>query len=160
MKKEREQKLKRELHLEAPWTIKVPTPVPNKNYWRHGLDITFVVIGNKGALSLTIYSQQRALKDEENSLLIGHKSMQTGLFFHYKHKKDSGEYSYKHDSCSWLKGKPCYCEDWGISGWDYIWENFIDNDEPTGKTEDVIFDELEKIYRENISKLKTKEDGK
>ena len=141
-----QEKLRQEINVRAPWTVKRPTPTPDKDYGRHCMELHFNIIGKKGAVSLIVYTDQQALEDTQ---LPGLRDISplTTIVYHYKFRRDAGKYAIRHDHCETVRGK-CY----GVCGTrlDKTWSKFISGDEPTDLGAKIIFEMLEKEYYETF----------
>lgn len=95
-------------------------PNPSKNYGIHGAELYFILKGELGAVSFTVYTNWNLPHVEEE---LAHYRRDPSLDFMFK--PSGADISYHSltplyegqssvDECSLLDGKPCYCDGSGL----------------------------------------------
>lgn len=146
MKKKHNDKLQSRIDIRAPWTVKKPTPPPERNYGRANMHLLFYVIGKKGAIELNVITDQKALFDRGRMLDVNIEQVKplSEIYIHSKYKKYvDTDWTKKVEDCEVVDGS-CYGSLWTTL--DETWSEFIDNDEPTKVGADIIFNNLAERY--------------
>ena len=96
-------------------------PDPSKNYGIHGVDMRFILKGDKGAVQFVLYTNwhlshvQEELTNKCNSREYCFlKPMPADLGYHSLKPIYEGQEPMS-DSCEYLDGKPCYYDGSGLS---------------------------------------------
>lgn len=122
MKTSKENGFRKEMHIRPAFDKRHPNP--SRSYGIHGVEIHFTLIGEKGAVNFTIYTNwhlpkvqeeldKKSLDDRETYSLEKHKVVHlschpTGADVGYHSTTPSYEGQYKSSICPYLGGKKCY----------------------------------------------------
>lgn len=124
---------------------------PHKNYGIHGAELRFVLKGDKGAITFTIFTHWHLPHvDKELRDQYRHSSEHDFMF-----QPDGADISYhsyipRYDGhtdsgpCQYLDGKPCYCDGSGLSARPIC-------DMLIAEGSDAVWKELERWYNDRLA---------
>lgn len=116
---------------------------PHNNYGVHGVDLHFALIGSKGAISFTVFTNWnlphvQAERNEQDAP-IG-----ADISYHSYTEKYDGQTPT--DKCSLLDNKPCYCDGSGLAA-DDLMRILIE------QGSEGVWKELENWYRDKLGEI-------
>jgi len=101
---------------------------PNKNYGIHGVNLLFLLKGEKGVIQFLIYTNwqlphvQREVDARSPSLsfpYLYHQPMAADIGYHSPVPMYEGQ-DMMTDKCEYLDGKPCYCDGSGLRAQEFF----------------------------------------
>jgi len=141
--------MKREIIVKPAFDKRDPNP--SKNYGIHGAEMIFILTGDKGAISFTLFtnwylphvdSELRNARRNKPECDFMFRPQGADISYHSIIQRYEGQTPV--EKCQYLDGKPCYCDGSGLSA------------EPIGElliTEgsEAVWKELERWYNDKLS---------
>lgn len=126
-------------------------PNPSKNYGIHGAELRFVLTGNKGAITFTLFTNWH-LPHVDAELRNGTRNKPECDFMFQPQGADISYHSYisrfegqtSMPECTYLGGKPCYCDGSSLNAIP-ISEMLI------AEGSEAVWKELERWYNEKLT---------
>lgn len=109
-----------------------------KSHGRHGMELIFVLKGEKGSIQFLVYTHWMPSWDGFMSQNEKFDVMPADIGRHAYKPKYEGEL--KREKCNWLDGKPCYYDGSGLQA-EEVFKVFVK------KGEEAMWSELESYYK-------------
>jgi len=124
---------------------------PAKNYGIHGAELRFILTGDKGAITFTLYTNWY-LPHVDEELRNSRRNKPECDFMFRPHGADISYHSHipcyegqtPIENCQYLGGKPCYCDGSGLSA-EPIGEMLI------AEGSEAVWKELQRWYDERLT---------
>lgn len=140
-----EEKFTRKIEFSPAWDKR--NPDPKKNYGVHGMEMKFILKGEKGAVQFVIYTNwhlphvsKEFEKDKNASLFL--KPLPADVGYHSYVPQYEGQEKIS-DNCPYLEGKPCYYDGSGLKAMT-LFDLFVE------LGEEAMWSELEEFYHYNL----------
>ena len=123
-------------------------PNPLKNYGIHGVEMRFVLKGERGAVQFLVYTnwhlphvmQELAAKRHGADALLSFAPMGADVGYHSPSPQYEGQ-SLMSESCDYLDGKPCYYDGSGLAAETLLSRLIAEGDEAVWSTLEARYDE-------------------